>query len=105
MDGKSWRKDVQNGSPSNVHGYDRCLFFEMESDRAVRCGCHKLLSIKDNRSNTYKVGSRSGYSTDLTNLFDLCGGTGSYITEDTNSQEAKGKNIAPGSDKVRLAMV
>ena len=52
-----------------------CLFFEYELDRAVVCGCHKLLDITTVEGATSTTTQRariSGYSTDTTQLYNLC---------------------------------
>jgi len=97
MDGMSW-KDAMispgSSAPSDAAKVtefnDRCLFFEVEQDRAVRCGCHKYLDIFNDKSKTYGQ-SREGWG--LVNdiggvLFDLCGGTDTYITDADKTQEA-----------------
>lgn len=46
MDGKSWKDAVYN---ANGEGDDwianRCLFFESNEDRAIRCGCDKYMQL------------------------------------------------------------
>jgi len=92
MDGKSWKNDIL----TSQNNYDRCLFFEMEKDRVVRCGCEKYLTIYEQdagTSTTYQKGIRFELSADLTNLFDLCGETESYITDSGDNQEADELNL------------
>jgi len=91
-DGRSWRHDIHTG----VYDNSRCLFFEFEYDRAVRCGCDKYLKIYEQNattSNTYKIGLLYDYSVESTNLADLCGGTDAYITNSSDNQEYKDLNI------------
>ncbi|KAL7540868.1 hypothetical protein ACHAXR_010440 [Thalassiosira sp. AJA248-18] len=82
IDGQSWKEAI-SGEDSNTEDNfeDRCLYFENERDRAVRCGCFKHLSIFDQSSVTWIRGYRKQLSNDNLNLFDLCGGSDNYITE------------------------
>merc|ERR1711935_1225958 len=91
----SWRNDVKDMASRNFDN-NKCIFFEMEYDRAVRCGCYKYLAINElneSISSTFKRGKKFGYSIDLENLFDLCGGTDHYITARKENQEAKDLNL------------
>lgn len=91
MDGLSWKPAILNEeSSSDWNG--RCLYFELQKDRAVRCGCYKYLSIFEQDgdvSTTYQRGSRMGLANDETNLFDLCDQSNNYVAEtNRNSMEA-----------------
>jgi len=81
MDGKSWRAAAENrGSNETLRDEwrDRCLVFELEEDRAVRCGCNKLLFIGGSTSTTKERGSNAGFDiTENNNYFDLCDGDSS----------------------------
>jgi len=92
LDGVSW-KDVSDDEDLETWWENsRCLFFELEQDRAVRCGCYKYLSIFEQTntvSTTYKRGTQKELSNDLKNLFDLCDGTTDYVTDPTNNKEAQ----------------
>jgi len=87
IDGKSWKEAISNEG-SNAIWDDRCLFFELQMDRAVRCGCDKYLTIYEQNwaSGTYKRGDLKGLSNDELNLFDLCDGSKKYSTD--NNMEA-----------------
>jgi hypothetical protein len=88
-DGMSW-KDLLGGSNQDFWNEERCLFFELDQDRAVRCGCFKYLSIfeqSEAASATYTRGTDKLLSTDSSNLFDLCDGTSDYITDKRNNRE------------------
>ena len=90
LDGESWKNVIGNQELEAFWKDERCLFFEMQKDRATRCGCWKYLSIYAQRpplSTTYKKGNRFGYSNELDNSFDLCGGTTEYVTEASSNQE------------------
>jgi hypothetical protein len=90
MDGTSWREAMSNPIFESYLN-NRCLFFELEQDRAVRCGCDKYLRIYDTNeliSTTYSRGDQHGLSNDLDNVFDLCGGTDEYITDPETNMEA-----------------
>jgi len=107
MDGKSWRSNIENMGSRNLSDNSRCLFFENEDDRAVRCGCDKLLTIDAQdaaTSTTYSIGSKKDLSADLLNLFDLCGGTDEYITDATDNQEEKTLNLVDTSPTVTEKM-
>ncbi|KAL7531696.1 hypothetical protein ACHAWF_003875 [Thalassiosira exigua] len=73
-DGASWKAAVGRPSSAAAAGWDdRCLYFEHEWDRAVRCGCLKFLSIPwPSGSETHELGAEYDFSTDERNLFDLC---------------------------------
>lgn len=87
LDGLSWKKGLENFEHEAYLKSGRCLFFEHERDRAVRCGCYKFLSIFDiDDSTTAWRGRRFGIDIGDENLFDLCGGTSEYIT-------ARGSNM------------
>ena len=105
MDGESWKDAVMGDSESTSYfENERCLFFELEKDRSVRCGCFKYLELyaqDSSDSTTYQKGERYDYSTDLEMLFDLCGGTDEYVTEPTTSMETTNSN-SDYPDKVSL---
>jgi len=97
MDGVSW-KDAAMGNvvQQNHLNNKRCIFFEDEKDRSVRCGCAKYLELyaqNKDESSTYKSGLKYGYSVDLGNLFDLCGGTSTYVTDPANNMEVTNYNL------------
>ncbi len=97
MDGSSWKGAIADKEQESSMN-DRCLYFELERDRAVRCGCFKYLQIHeldDNASTTFKRGNQRGYSTDESNLFDLCNGGSEYNSAKINgvNSEASDANI------------
>lgn len=90
MDGTSWKNAWTDPEKEAYFENERCLFFEQQKDRATRCGCGKFLKIhtlKKKASKTYQKGLQYDYSVDQENLFDLCGGTSSYITDPTTNME------------------
>jgi len=88
LDGKSWKNVVGNPSKESHWKNDRCIFFENEQDRGVRCGCYKYLDIHDYASKTYNRGGRKGLANDVGGmLFDLCDGSDEYITDNSNNRE------------------
>ena len=92
LDGMSWKDVSDDEDLATWWENSRCLFFELEQDRAVRCGCYKYLSIFEQTntvSTTYKRGTQKELSNDLKNLFDLCDGTTDYVTDPTNNKEAQ----------------
>ncbi|KAL7545550.1 hypothetical protein ACHAWF_008901 [Thalassiosira exigua] len=87
MDGLSWKDAI--GQVITTDWDDRCLFFENERDRAVRCGCYKYLGIfqqDGSVSTTFLRGNRKGLSADLENVFDLCDETKQYVTQGSNRE-------------------
>lgn len=90
MDGISWRNAIDSLTFESYLTDDRCLFFELYKDRAVRCGCNKYLNLysqDDPLSTTYKRGLRFGYSIDLDYVYDFCGGGNEYITDPATNME------------------
>jgi len=88
LDGKSWKDAIENTDEEEYWKHERCLFFELEQDRAVRCGCYKYLNIFEAETKTYRQGYQSGLSNNIGgNLFDLCGETDEYITAKDDNQE------------------
>ena len=93
MDGKSWWDAVDSPGAWN----DRCLFFEIFDDRALRCGCDKyMLLSSDSRELKNAVWyGWSGFEADQTEaLFDLCDGTGLYIDANPSRSSPEAVNIA-----------
>jgi len=88
LDGKSWKNILGNPDSESYWKQDRCLFFENEQDRAVRCGCYKYMDLFDSNSKTYRRGNRVGLSYDTGGLlFDLCDGGSEYVTDPNNNRE------------------
>jgi arylsulfatase A-like enzyme len=87
MDGISWKDAMSDSAFESYLKTERCLFFEIQMDRAVRCGCSKYLQINGVRSITYSRGNRLGYTVADNNVFDLCGGTDEYVTKPTTNME------------------
>jgi len=99
IDGLSWKEAI-SGEDSGASWGDRCLYFELERDRSLICGCYKYLNIFEQSelvSTTYIRGNRKGLSNDEINLFDLCGGSDDYVTEiKGNNMEASNSNLIGG---------
>lgn len=78
MDGKSWRPAIESEIVASTWDEDRCIFIEMDYDRAVRCGCYKYMTVEEN-STTYFFGNEA-YELDEKKklLFDLCDENGVY---------------------------
>lgn len=71
---------------------DRCICFENEKDRAVRCGCNKYLTLyqqtnDDYVSSTFDSGTTFNLCTNLTNLCNLCDSTGAYEIDKRTNKE------------------
>jgi hypothetical protein len=91
MDGKSWKDEVINKNTD--WSEDRCVYLEMDFDRAVVCGCHKVVQLhgpSDQTSGTFATGSQWGYSLAAHNFFDLCDATGTYVDSPGTYQENDG---------------
>jgi len=88
MDGTSWKDVIGNADKIDFWKNERCLFFELDEDRAVRCGCYKYLLIDNDSSDTYLEGQAKGLAANVGGmLFDLCDGTDDYITANDNNME------------------
>merc|ERR1711862_1062092 len=71
-----------------VDDNNRCIFFEVENDRALRCGCFKYINIDNDGSMTFSRGNQKGFSPSVGgNFFDLCGGTDEYVSFPGDNQE------------------
>eukprot|EP00929_Paragymnodinium_shiwhaense_P088978 TRINITY_DN49256_c0_g1_i1.p1 TRINITY_DN49256_c0_g1~~TRINITY_DN49256_c0_g1_i1.p1 ORF type:complete len:429 (-),score=61.88 TRINITY_DN49256_c0_g1_i1:521-1807(-) len=79
LDGQAWISNTSMLSPdASDYWCQRCLFFEMEYDRAVKCGCYKLISVigDSSESTTVTRAARLSYSTDSIQLYDVCNDPG-----------------------------
>ena len=94
IDGTSW-KEVVAGNDSTTNWNDRCLHYEMGTDRATRCGCYKYLWIQgQSDSTTFRRGNAKGLSNDEYNLFNLCGQSDEYVSDIRgNNMEAMDRNL------------
>lgn len=87
IDGLSWKEGIFDEN-SMANWEHRCLYFELGTDRAIRCGCYKYLDIFDqDDSTTYRRGNQKGLSNDEQNLFNLCGQSENYVSK------IKGDNV------------
>ncbi len=108
LDGESWRHVIKGGEDHHTSlqywEKERCLFFESERDRGVRCGCDKYLEIQES-STTYGRGLRKGFSVDPVNLFYLCDDDSmEYVTNKRKNMEKTGLNLnLRDTDKVGSA--
>jgi arylsulfatase A-like enzyme len=71
MDGTSWKSAVENDMNAKRWNENRCLVFEIDQDRALRCGCHKYMSIQSG-SATFLRGQARGMDVDNEVLYNLC---------------------------------
>ena len=97
MDGKSWREAVEN--PDTVGAEwrsDRCLFYEIGKDRAVRCGCHKYMHFFDPENSETKkeaqknnlIPSDSDTPGPAANyLFNICDESGISVASPSDNPE------------------
>jgi len=96
MDGKSWKDAIENPAEEEDWKNNRCLFFEMDQDRAVRCGCYKYLNIFARGSSTWQSGNRGDLSNDLENFFDLCNENNDYVIADDDNRERAALTVTIG---------
>jgi len=105
LDGKSWKDAIGNISEEDYWKNERCLFFEVEQDRAVRCGCYKYLDIHANGSKTFQRGRTGGMSNSIGgNLFDLCNNAGNYVTAMQNNREDTTVSDGDAEDELVAAL-
>ncbi len=109
-DGVSWKQAIEDSAEEESWRTDRCLFFEIDQDRAVRCGCYKYMDLKDSTSDsdghagTYLIGNREGLVNGFGGvLFDLCDGGENYVTDSNGYMESH--VAADDSTKTNLAAV
>jgi hypothetical protein len=92
MDGKSWKDELINQNTD--WSEDRCVYLEIEFDRAVVCGCFKVIKLLDpsdrTTSGTVARGSREGFTFSNENYFNLCDNTGTYVTSPGENPEQDG---------------
>jgi len=101
MDGKSWRSAIESNDEEEEWKNHRCLFFEAEQDRAVRCGCLKFLNIYSDDSKTVRKGTAGGLVNAVGgNLFNLCSANGEYVTANTNNKERQIANNRDSGDLI-----
>ena len=96
MDGKSWKSEVANGNNYWSRGNDRCLFFEQDVDRAVRCWCYKYILVEnpnDRQGFTVREGRKVGISLSNDNYYDLCDDSGAYINAPEVSPEKSSASL------------
>lgn len=104
MDGMSWKDVIGNEDRESFWKNERCLYFEADEDRAVRCGCYKYLDIFDTTTETYLQGLNKGMATDIGGiLFDLCDGTDDYITAQDNNRERHQETVTNTAVQADLA--
>jgi len=86
MDGKSWAEAVAPQTEQTK--FERCIFTEMNHDRAVRCGCHKMVNFDQSKySKTIENAPKYNFPIDDVMLFDLCDKAGNYISYPKPSPE------------------
>eukprot|EP00930_Biecheleria_cincta_P035177 TRINITY_DN24214_c0_g1_i1.p1 TRINITY_DN24214_c0_g1~~TRINITY_DN24214_c0_g1_i1.p1 ORF type:complete len:1256 (-),score=115.94 TRINITY_DN24214_c0_g1_i1:366-4064(-) len=97
MDGISFLSEVKSatsaGGAASTYWTERCIFFDYELDRGVRCGCNKYISIQTAQSTTLSRAQQNGHPQDDQQLYNLC------------SDGSEATNIASSASEVRAAMV
>jgi len=91
MDGKSWKQELD--FEQDDWADDRCLFFELDRDRAVRCGCYKYIQVFDDAaamSSTEAVADKLSFPLSLENVYDLCTIDEEYIVSPAGFPEYDG---------------
>jgi len=86
MDGKSWAEAVAPQTEQTK--FERCIFTEMNHDRAVRCGCYKMVNFDQSKySKTIENAPKFNFPIDDVMLFDLCDKYGNYTSYPNLSPE------------------
>ena len=91
MDGSSWRPWLERDIVP-----DRCLVSELDQDRAVVCGCEKLLEIGNLQTST----TNGRFS-----RFRLNSGPGDFLLCDSNGDYITGPDQAPEVNNAPAGMV
>lgn len=91
MDGLSWKDAINDSILQRKWQEERCLFFEHEQDRAVRCGCYKYVTLIGDRqvSTSFGRGGLQGLASDTEALFDLCDVNQEYKIDPNDNQETE----------------
>jgi arylsulfatase A-like enzyme len=83
MDGRSWMPEVVTGLDDWDNGNkDRCVFVEQGTDRSIRCGCYKYISIGNGSARaigTSNFASNLRLDLNTDNYYNLCDETGRYV--------------------------
>ncbi|KAL7546775.1 hypothetical protein ACHAWF_010124 [Thalassiosira exigua] len=92
MDGKSWKAAIDNvGGVGDDWKANRCLFFESNEDRAVRCGCDKFAMFSPDSGDLDQADKARWFAKAATGpteaLFDLCDHSRSYADSGDGSGE------------------
>lgn len=77
MDGQSWKTAISDSEEENDWKLDRCLFFESEQNRAVRCGCYKYVEL-DASSSELDTATVNGWWNTPEAMFHMCDLNGVY---------------------------
>jgi len=90
MDGQSWKDAIGNTTKETAWKDERCLFFEMQQDRAVRCGCEKYITIPDkSESFTATKGRQNGLAVGDALYFQMCDSSGNYLNFPNGNPEQR----------------
>jgi len=98
MDGKSWAHAILGDSETQAEWKERCLFFENGLERAVKCGCTKLISMPMDGGNdgTRAVANANGLVVNdegEDHLYDVCNESGDWIFSPGTNPEADGVEL------------
>lgn len=94
MDGKSWKDAIDSSTDADDWKSNRCLFFESDTDRAVRCGCDKYMLLSATSPEAAEASSNGWWDSSTEALFDLCDkSTREYIVADPNDESPEANNI------------
>ena len=102
MDGMSWAQAVQDPALEE-EWRERCLFFELDYDRSVKCGCHVYMRLENQASGTRSMAANIGYTLNsgLDQIFNVCTGTGDWAYSPAVSQQQDGSSaLASEAEKV-----
>ena len=94
MDGTSWAAAAQD--PGLVDSFlERCLFFEIDDERSVQCGCHAYMRLPSPDSETRIRAGTEGFDLNpgADQLFNVCTGSGDWIYSPAANPQVNGSTL------------
>ncbi|KNC82333.1 hypothetical protein SARC_05372 [Sphaeroforma arctica JP610] len=97
-DGESWIDAVLDETAESTWRDERCLLFEFQYDRSVRCGCEKLTTMDGAGSTTRRTGNRLGYPVADDTYYNLCDSVTGANPEGTDLSTSEPEQVARLAD-------